>query len=167
MKSNVAIVIGWAGVIVSGFVVTGSFVTSCRAYSNIMGEGTGEFLVKLMPYAFSLLVLCFSALSSFFFKMYVRKGFTAFSFVVTFVFWVGSLAFDGVSSYMGVLSMYSTVTVSSWETMLQAQSKLSTLGNFFALVTSIIFSFGAFLLTLFSELLATTDSFDQDNQFFK
>lgn len=142
----------WAGVIAAlGFCVV-DVITSVKGIRDVVGVKDDDFIAVCIPIFFAVLALCFNGLSSHFFRLFARESFSSFSTAVTLILWIFFLAYDWLSSLIGLLNTFSRVHVTDWATMMQAVNQLGALASFFVIVMAFLASLGPFLLTLFYEL---------------
>lgn len=156
-NSFITRIIAWIGIVVAATLCVFDFVTSVMGIQSVMGPGDGGIIAFSMPYCFGALAFVFNALSSFIFRMYMRRGFTKISFVMVFVMWIFFLGYDGLSSFIGILGIYTNTEVNSWASMKQAMDQMGGLSAFLVFVMSALLAFGPFLLTPFGELTTVTD----------
>ncbi len=153
-KLNPALrVLIWLAIIAGCILCVFDVLTSIWGIQMIVGFGDYTLIPMTMPVLFAILSICFNGVSGYLFaELKRRKGIT-FTTAVAAVMWIFFLAYDGISSFIGMLSVYSGKPVTSFETAITAMRSLGTLASVFIVIMALLLAFGPFLVTLFWSLL--------------
>lgn len=151
------------GMAASGLLCVTDFVTSWMGVASICPKNN-SVIVMWTPFVFAGLALSFNGLSSYMLRMFQTQQMTTFSkrFLVTTFFCF--LAYDGISSFLGLLSSFSDREITSLSAAREAFGSLESSQRLLVLIVATLASFGPFLATTFFDLFQHEGGFKTSTQ---
>lgn len=147
--------IAWTGFAASLGLCVFDFITSVKGIWIMLGRRDEDPIAMFMPMIFATLALAFNGLSAYMFRMYTKANFTTFAPTVTCIMWVFFVAYDFISSFVGMLDTYATTPIDSWGGIVRAMRDLGATGGCMVMIMALLLSFGPFLCCMFYELART------------
>lgn len=114
----------------------------------------GAFLMRALPFFLSCLVLAMNACASRMVRMFQTSGETQFGILLLFFAFATCLAFDGISSWVGLVQM---MTKSESITAAVGMADSVTVAS--STIISVLMCIGPFLTTVFADLLIEENGF--------
>lgn len=143
----------WFGVAGAILVTLGSVHMSIKGIRDLIGVGDHSFTASMAPIMVALLALSFNGLSPWLFKMFKDKGVGGFATGATFCLWIAFVSYDAISNISGLLSTFSGIRVSDFDSGERATERLGGSASFVIMLLATLFTFGPFLIGIFGELV--------------
>lgn len=133
-------------------------VTSWMGIDTLIPDGNESLILMVVPIAVACMSLAFNATSSYLLVQFREQDAAALSKMFLLVIWLCFLVFDGVSSWLGLLSCLHEGEIATLSEIASACRGLDGAQNIMCLSVAVLATAGPFLATVFWDL-ATTGGF--------
>ncbi len=127
-------------------------VTSWMGINTLVPEGNESLILMVVPVAVACMSLAFNATSSYLLILFREQETTGLSKIFLLVIWLCFLVFDGVSSWLGLLSCLHEGSIGTLNEIAVACRGLDGAQNIMCLSVAVLATAGPFLATVFWDL---------------